>query len=157
MYEWLLFLHVLLAFAVVAAMVVFTYVVVVGRKVDVPSEAVRLFRISRVGEVLVNVGMVGLLLIGIWLAIDSDEYKPWDGWLIAAYVLWAIFAEVGRREGKIFNAARDRARALVTEGNDAPSAELNALLRSPTGLTLQLVAIVIVLLFLVDMVYKPGA
>ena len=156
-YEWLLFLHVLLAFAVVAAIVIYTYLVVVGRSVDLPSEAVRLFGISRVADVLVNVAMAGLLLLGIWLAIDADAYQPWDGWLIAAYVLWALFAELGRRAGKIFNAARDRARELVAAGSDAPSPELNAMLRSPAGLALQLALIALVLALLVDMIFKPGA
>jgi hypothetical protein len=156
-YEWLLFLHVLLAFAAAAAMVIFTYLVVAGRSVDVPSDALRLFRLSRVGEVLVNVAMVGLLILGVWMAIDADEYQPWDGWIIAAYVLWAVFAELGRRSGKVYNAARDHARSLVASGNDAASGELNAMLRSRTGLVLQLGLIAVFLLFLVDMIFKPGA
>jgi uncharacterized membrane protein len=157
LYEWLLFLHVLSAFAVVAAMVLFTYVVVAGRAVDVPSEAVRLFHFSRLGEVLVNVGMVGVLVLGVWLAIDADEYQLWDGWIIAAFVLWAVFAELGRRLQKIYNAARDRARELAAAGDDVASPELNVMLRSGTGLALQVASIAVILGFLVDMIYKPGA
>jgi len=156
-YDWLLFLHVLFAFAVAAAMVIFTYVIVAGRSVQIPSDAVRLFRVSRVGEILVNVGMVGLLILGVWMAIDADRYQPWDGWLIAAYVLWATFAELGRRTGLVYNEARDHARSLVASGNDTASAELHAMLRAPTGLAFQLASIAVFLLFLVDMIFKPGA
>jgi uncharacterized membrane protein len=156
-YDWLLFLHVLAAFSVVAAEVLFTFTVLGARNLDVPSDVARMFRLSRIGEVLVNVGAIGVLIFGIWLAIDVDGYEIWDGWIIAALVLWALFAEVGRREGKIYNVARDRARALLAENRNEPNPELNAILRSQTGLALQLASVVIVLLFLIDMIYKPGA
>jgi uncharacterized membrane protein len=156
-YDWLLFLHLLAAFAVVAAIVIYTFIIAISRGLDVPSDVVRLFRISRVADVLVAVGVVGVLVFGIWLAIERDEYHPWDGWVVAAIVLWVLFGAIGQRAGKVYEAARDRARALVAEGRDAPSAELNAMIRSSTGLALQLTAIVIVIAFLVDMIYKPGA
>ena len=157
MYEWLLFLHVLLAFAAAAAIVIYTYLVVAGRSVDVPSGALRLFRLSRVGDVLVNVAMLGLLVLGVWMAIAADEYHPWDGWIIGAYVLWAVFAELGRRSQKVYDAARDHARSLAARGDDAQSSELNAMLRAPAGLALQLALIVVLVLFLADMIFKPGA
>jgi uncharacterized membrane protein len=156
-YDWLLFLHVLAAFSLVAAEVLFSVIILGSRNLEVPSDVARIFRLSRFGEVLVNAGAIGVLVFGIWLAVDVDEYQIWDGWIIAALVLWALFAEVGRRVGKIYNAARDRARALVAENRNEPSAELNAILRSQTGLVLQAASVVIVLLFLIDMVYKPGA
>jgi uncharacterized membrane protein len=156
-YDWLLFLHVLAAFSLVAAQVLFSVIILGSRNLDVPSDVARIFRLSRFGEVLVNAGAIGVLVFGIWLAVDVDEYQIWDGWIIAALVLWALFAEVGRRIGKIYNAARDRARALVAENRNEPSAELNAILRSQTGLVLQAASVVIVLLFLIDMIYKPGA
>jgi uncharacterized membrane protein len=156
-YDWLLFLHVLAAFSVVAAEVLFTFIVLGSRNLDIPSDVARIFRLSRVGEVLVNAGAIGVLVFGIWLAIDVDEYQIWDGWIIAALVLWALFAEAGRRLGKVYNVARDRARALVAENRNEPSPELKAILRSQRGLVLQAASVVIVLLFLVDMIYKPGA
>lgn len=156
-YDWLLFLHLLAAFSVVAAEVLFSFMVLGSRNLDVPSDVARIFRLSRFGEVLVNAGAIGVLVFGIWLAIDVDEYQIWDGWIIAALVLWALFAEVGRRLGKIYNVARDRARALVAENRNEPSPELNAILRSQTGLVLHAASVVIVLLFFVDMIYKPGA
>jgi uncharacterized membrane protein len=156
-YDWLLFLHVLAAFSLVAAEVLFTFLIVGGRNLSVPSDLVRLFRLSRVGDVLMNIGGIGVLVSGIWLAIDVDGYKLWDGWVLAALVLWVVFAEVGRRVGKVYYAARDRARVLLAENRNEPSPELSAIMRSQTGLVLQAVSIVIVVLFLIDMIYKPGA
>lgn len=157
LYDWLLSLHLFAAFSVVAAEVLFTFMILGSRNLDVPSDVARIFRLSRLGDVLVNAGAIGVLVFGIWLAIDVDGYEIWDGWIIAALVLWALFAEVGRRLGKIYNVARDRARALVAENRNEPSPELNAILRSQTGLVLHAASVVIVLLFFVDMIYKPGA
>jgi uncharacterized membrane protein len=155
LYDWLLALHVLAAFAWVAALVVYTVVIVAGRGLTVPSDVVRMFRVSRVGDALIAIGMLGTIVFGIWLAID--EYEIWDGWIIAALVLWLAAAAVGGRVGAVYNGARDRAMALLDEGRDAPSPELNAMLRSQRGLVLLVLMILIVLALLVIMIYKPGA
>jgi len=156
-YDWLLFLHVLTAFALVTAIVVYTVIVLAGRRLDVPSDIARMFRLSRVADVLLAVGSIGVLVLGIWLAIQVDDYQVWDGWIIAAIVLWLVFAEIGRRTGKHYDAARKRARTLVAESRNAPDAELNGMMRSSTGLALQLASAALVLVMLVDMIYKPGA
>jgi len=156
-YDWLLFLHVLSAFAVVAGVVLFSVVIAAGWSRDVPSDVVRLFRISRVGDALTGHGMGGVLIFGIWLAIDVDAYQVWDGWIIAAFVLWILAGAVGSREGKIYNAARDRARELAHAGTDSPSPELRALVQDRRALWLHVGTVLIVLLFLIDMIFKPGA
>jgi uncharacterized membrane protein len=156
-YDWILFLHVLSAFALVAAVVVYSFLIAGSRNVSVPSDAVRVFRVSRMAGVLSGIGSVGVLVFGIWLAIDGDGYELWDGWILAALVLWVVFGAVGNRTEKAYNVARDRARALAAEGRDEPSPELNAVIRTPTGLTLHLVSVGLILLFLVDMIFKPGA
>jgi uncharacterized membrane protein len=156
-YDWLLFLHVLSAFAVVAGMVIFSVAIATGWNRDRPAEVVQLFRVSRIGDPLIGIGMGGVLVFGIWLAIDIDGYELWDGWIIAAFVLWLLLGAIGSREGKVYNAARDRARELERSGGDSPSPELRSLLRSRRGLWLHLASVVIVLLFLLDMIFKPGA
>ncbi len=75
-----------------------------------------------------------MLVFGIWLAIDVDGYEVWDGWVIAALVLWFVMGALGSRTGKIYNAARDRALALARDGDNAPNAELRALLQDRRGL-----------------------
>jgi uncharacterized membrane protein len=156
-FDWLLFLHVFSAFALVASLTLYTVLIVSLWGRDVPSEAVRLFRLQRVGDVLVGVGSIGVLVFGIWLAIDAEAYHPWDGWIIAALVLWAVMGALGSRTGKVYNAARDRAKALAREGSDVPSPELRTLLQDRRGLWFHVAGIVTVLLLLIDMIFKPGA
>jgi hypothetical protein len=155
LYDWLLSLHVLSAFAWVAALVVYSVVIAAGWGLSLPSDVVRMFRITRVGDALIAVGMIGTIVFGIWLAID--EYEIWDGWIIAALVLWLLSAAVGGRVGKVYNGARDRANALLAEGRDAPSPELSAMIRSQRGLVLHVVMVLLVVAVLVIMIYKPGA
>jgi uncharacterized membrane protein len=157
LYDWLLFLHVTSAFALVAALVLYSVLIVSVWRRDVPSEVLRLFRVSKVGDVLAGVGSMGVLIFGIWLAIEVDGYAIWDGWIIAALVLWAVMGALGSRTGKVYNAARDRARALVREGSDAPSPELRALVQNRQGLWSHTATVVVVLALLVDMIFKPGA
>lgn len=157
LYDWLLALHVLSAFAWVAALVLYTVIIVTGWRLSVPGDVVRVFRISRVGDALIAVGMIGTIVFGIWLALDVEAYEIWDGWIIAALVLWLVAGAVGGQVGKVYNGARDRAKALVDEGRDAPSPELSAMLRSQRGLVLHVLMIAAVLVLLIVMIYKPGA
>jgi uncharacterized membrane protein len=157
LYDWLLFLHVLAAFSLGAATILLTFVILSARRLERPSEITRLFRFSRAGDVMFGVGAIGTIVLGIWLAIDVDEYRLWDGWMIAALVLWAVLMAVAGRSARFYYVARDRARQLLAEGRDVPSPELATALRSPTGLALQTATLVLVLLLLVDMIYKPGA
>ena len=156
-YDWLLFLHVFSAFALVAALTLYTVLIVSVWNKDVPGDVARLFSLQRVGDVLVGVGSIGVLVFGIWLAIDVKGYELWDGWIIAALVLWLVMGALGSRTGKIYNAVRDRARVLVREGDNAPSAELRALVQNRQALWLHVAGIVTVLVLLLDMIWKPGA
>ena len=115
MIDFVLFLHVLAAF-MLAATVVMSGAVVLGAAV--PERTVRL------SNLLWDIGGGGTLIFGVWLALD--EYSLLDAWILAALVLWAIAAELGRR-------ARDELR---------PWHWLRA---------------IVVVLLLVDMVWKPGA
>jgi uncharacterized membrane protein len=156
-YDWLLALHVLAAFSLVAALVLYTVVIVFSRDLAVPSDVARMFRVSRTGDAAIAVGSIGTLVFGVWLAIDSDDYQVWDGWVIAALVLWALSMGTGSRTGAVYNAVRDRARALVAEGRDAPDSELSAMLRSTRGPAFHAANVVLILALLVVMIYKPGA
>ena len=155
LYDWLLALHVLSAFAWIAALVVFSVVVVAGRRLSVPSDVVRMFRVTRVGDVLIAVGLTGTVVFGIWLALD--EYEIWDGWVIAALILWVVAAAFGGRVGKVYNGARDRAQAMLDEGRDESSPELNAMVRSQRGAVFHTLFVLVTLAILVVMIYKPGA
>ncbi|MDQ3742178.1 MAG: hypothetical protein M3389_14650 [Actinomycetota bacterium] len=88
MIELVLFLHVLAAFMLMAT-VVLSGAVVLGAAA--PERTVRL------ANVLWDVGGIGTLVFGVWLALDLDAYSLLDGWILAALVLWAAATELGRR------------------------------------------------------------
>ncbi len=43
-----------------------------------------------VGNAAVGLGAGGTIMFGIWLALSFGGYDLWDGWIIAAIVLWVI-------------------------------------------------------------------
>ena len=111
--DWLLALHLLSAFALVGAIVLFTVVVVVVRRTDSPEQVVSAGRLLPVGNVVVVVGSLSVIIFGVWLAISLDGVKVWDAWVLAAIVLWAITSEAGRRSDPEFAPAIERANELV--------------------------------------------
>ena len=157
-YDWLLFFHIAAAFALVAALTTFWTVAVAARGVERPVDSVRYFRITKPANILVIVGTIGTLLLGIWLAIDADAYQVWDGWVIAAIVLWAISAGTGQRGGQTYAEAEKLAKRLVSEGRaEERSEELVRMLRDRRAMILNIVSTVAILLIAIDMIYKPGA
>jgi hypothetical protein len=42
-----------------------------------------------------DVGGLGTLILGVWLALYLDQYEIWDGWIIGAIVLWAVATGLG--------------------------------------------------------------
>jgi hypothetical protein len=113
--------------------------------------------VVRVGNTAVGIGMGGAIVFGLWLAFSVGGYDVWDGWIIAALVLWVISAPLGQRTGAAYMQGTNKARELREAGQSGASAELLALNRTSTGLVLQLLWSVVVLLILIDMIWKPGA
>jgi uncharacterized membrane protein len=155
--DWALALHVLSAFAYVAGLVLFWILVVAVRRVDTPDETLRMEPIVKVGNIAVGIGVVGTIVIGIYLAFAVDGYAIWDAWIIAALVLWAVAGALGQRTGVAYTQGMDRAKELAASGKTAPDQRLLALNRTQTGLTLQSLASLAILLLLLDMIFKPGA
>ena len=155
--SWLLALHLLFAAALVGAVTIFWILVLAVRNADRPSQVLALAPLMRIGGISVIAGSLGSVVFGVWLAITLDAYHPWDGWVIAAIVLWAIASETGRRTDPEYGRAFTRARELVAAGQTGPSAELAALCRPRTGMLLHLISSAAVLLILLDMIWKPGA
>lgn len=157
-YDWLLFLHVASAFAMIGAFVTYWVIAVAGRAVERPVDSIRYFRVARPADILIIAGTIGTLVFGVWLAIDANEYELWDGWILAALGLWVISTATGIVGGRPYEAAKKLAAQLEGEGRGGePSAELRALLKDRTGMWLNVVSTVAALLILVDMIYKPGA
>jgi hypothetical protein len=155
--QWALALHVLSAFAYVAGLVVFWVLIVAVRRMDTPDETLRMEPIVKVGQVAVGIGATGTIVIGIYLAFAVGNYAIWDGWIIAALVLWAISAELGRRTGAAYLEGMNKAKELDAAGEKGPNEGLLALNRTQAGVWLHTLTSLAVLLILLDMIFKPGA
>jgi hypothetical protein len=155
--DWILAVHVLSAFAYVAGVILFWILIVAVRGTDSPDGTIRMEPIVKVGNAAVGVGVGGTIVLGIWLAFSVGGYDIWDGWIIAALVLWALSAETGRRTGAEYTAGMKKAEELQAAGQTGPSAELLAVNRTQAGLVLHALSTLLVLLILIDMIWKPGA
>jgi hypothetical protein len=103
-YEWLLFLHLIGAFAAVGSVVVFSVLMLGGDRVAG-------VQLTFLGRRLWDVGGLLTLVFGVWLALD--DYSIVDGWILTALVLWAIAAATGIRVGMAYEAGTaERARPL---------------------------------------------
>jgi hypothetical protein len=103
-YEWLLFLHLIGAFAALGSVVVFSALLLGGDRVAGPQ-------LTFLGRRLWDVGGMLTLVFGVWLALD--DYSIVDGWILAALVLWAIAGATGIRIGMVFdNGTTERVRPL---------------------------------------------
>src|SRR3954453_19835918 len=132
MYHALLFFHVLTAFLLGAAVVMFSSFVL-GGPINRPSKLA--------AEILWGVGGVGTLVFGIWLALNRPEYEIYDGWIIAAVVLWVLANGAGAQVS----------RAIKPGGDESPAAIDRRVKFS------HWMRVLWVVLLLIDMVWKPGA
>ena len=148
--DWILSLHVLSAFAYVAGIVMFWILIVAVRRTDQPSATIQMEPVVKVGNVAVGAGAVGTIVLGIWLAISLDAYQVWDGWVIAAIVLWAFSIATGQRTGVAYMRGMTKAQELQTAGQTDPSAELLALNRASNGVLLHFATTVAAVLILID-------
>jgi hypothetical protein len=153
----MLALHVLSAFAYVAGMILFWVLVVAVRQTDTPEGTIRMEPVVKVGNAAVGIGAGGTILLGIWLAFSVGGYDIWDGWIIAALVLWVVAAAIGRRTGAEYTKGMTKAQELQAAGQTGPNAELLALNRTSNGVVLHFLASLVVLLIILDMIWKPGA
>jgi hypothetical protein len=72
-------------------------------------------------------------------------------------VLWVAAAAVGQRTGEAYLEGMNKAKELAAAGQHGPSTELLAVNRTQRGLQLHALFSLIVLLILIDMIWKPGA
>jgi uncharacterized membrane protein len=155
--DWMLALHVLSAFAWVAGMILFWVLIVAVRRTDTAEGTIRMEPIVKVGNASIGTGMGGTIALGLWLAFSVGGYDVWDGWIITAILLWVISAPLGQRTGAAYLQGMNKARELQKDGQAGPNAELLALNRRSSGVILHFLASIVVLLILIDMIWKPGA
>jgi uncharacterized membrane protein len=154
--SWLLALHLLAAAALIAALVLYTAIMIANWGGDRPQRAAAYFRLAAIGGPLVGAGAGLALLFGIALAIDLDAYDPWDVWILVSIVLWVIGAATGSRVGTHYTAAQELVERLAAAG-DEPSSELAAQLSDRRIRTLHVVTLVAFTAVFVLMIFKPGA
>ena len=154
-YEWLLFLHMTGAFLFLGAAVVAVVLNVAALRRNRPSEIALLLRLIAQTTVGFIVGLLLLLVFGLWLVHDAG-YGYGDGWIVAALVLFVLSNVFGAVGGERAKPARKLAERLAAEG-DQPSAELKARLRDPIALLLDYGAALLGFAVLVLMIWKPGA
>lgn len=154
--DWILALHLLAAFALGAAIVGFWVVIIGARSAERPSATAGMLRLSPPFAAATAIGAIGTVVFGVWLAVSVDGYEVWDGWVIAAIVLWAVGGATGGRAGREFAAIGVRARELA-EAGDAPGADLRSSPHFPRAMGLHAVSTAAFLVILVLMIWKPGA
>jgi uncharacterized membrane protein len=155
--EWMLAFHVLAAFSLVAGSTLFWVLVVAVRRIDTPDDTLRLAPVAKVGNATIGIGMGGTIIFGIYLAFALDGYAIWDGWIIAALVLWVVGATLGKQVGEAFMQGPRKALELKQAGETGPNAELLALNRTSRGVQLHALTTIVLLLIIIDMIWKPGA
>jgi hypothetical protein len=155
--DWVLALHVLSAFALVAGVVLFWVLIVAVRRTDTPDGTLSIGPFTKVAGAAIGVGMGGTIIFGIWLAFSVGGYDIWDGWIVAALVLWFVAGGLGRRADTAYAPSVKRAEELRADGQSGPNEELGALNRNSGGVVVQALISIIVLLILADMIWKPGA
>jgi hypothetical protein len=134
MYDFLLFVHVLSAFFLLAMVVMYS-----GFAAGWPAPKAGV----TLAQALDGIGGAGTLIFGVWLAIYVDGYEIWSGWIIAALILWALAAETGRRA---------HAGLFGAEGGPDGVATLNS-----DAIRWHLIRTGLIVLLLADMIWKPGA
>lgn len=130
MYDWLLFLHLLAAFLLAVTVVMYSAVAL---------GATASGRMLFVADRCWDVGGLGTLVLGIWLALHLDEYGFFDGWIIWAIVLWVVATGLGE---SVRRRLADVATSTVTPG---------------AVRTMHWLRTVAIVGLLVLMIWKPGA
>ena len=125
MYDWLLFLHLLAAFLLAVTVVTYTAVAL-----GATPGGRTLFVADRCWDV----GGLGTLVLGIWLALYLDQYDFFDGWILLALALWFVATGLGQ---------------TVQRGIGGDNASAVA--------AMHWIRTIVVIALLVTMVWKPGA
>jgi hypothetical protein len=131
MTDTLLFLHLLSAAALVAAVVAFS-AAVLGARLE--SGVVQSF----LG--LWRIGLLGVIVFGLALAIDIDDYHPWDAWVLIAIALWLGAGAMGERAPTALKEAGGGGATIPTDAVRA-----------------HWIGVALVVLLLADMIWKPWA
>jgi uncharacterized membrane protein len=129
MYDWLLFLHLVAAFLLAITVVMYS---AVALGAGAPGRT--LFVADRCWDV----GGLGTLIFGIWLALNLDQYDFFDFWILLALALWFVATGLGQMVQRRINS---------DDGRDDASAVA----------AMHWIRTIVVIALLVTMIWKPGA
>jgi uncharacterized membrane protein len=156
-YDWLLFLHVTGAFLLIGGSVMAAILLFSALRRERPSEVALILGLTRFAVPLIGAGSLLTIVFGLWLVSAAGyDYSYGSFWVIAALVLWVLANGTGKAGGDRAEATRKLAKQLADQG-DSPSPELRARLHDRTMLALNYGSGLLVLLILIDMIWKPGA
>ena len=85
--DWLLLFHLLAAFLLAVTIVMYSAVAL-----GAAAPGRTLFVADRCWDV----GGLGTLIFGIWLALKLDQYGFFDGWILGALALWLVATGLGQ-------------------------------------------------------------
>jgi hypothetical protein len=123
--DTLLFLHLIAAFLLAVTIVMYS-AVALGATTD--------RRVLFVADRCWDVGGLGTLIFGIWLALNLDQYDFFDFWILLALALWLVATGLGQTVQRRIGG--DDARAVAA---------------------MHWIRTIVVIALLVTMVWKPGA
>ena len=123
--DWLLFFHLFAAFLLAITIVMYSAVAL--RATSSP-------RMLFVADRCWDVGGLGTLIFGIWLALNLPQYDFFDGWILLALLLWLVATGLGQSVQRRIG------------GDDIRSV-----------IALHWIRTIVVIGLLVTMLWKPGA
>jgi len=123
--DWLLFFHLFAAFLLAITIVMYSAVAL--RATSSP-------RMLFVADRCWDVGGLGTLIFGIWLALNLPQYDFFDGWILLALLLWLVATGLGQSVQRRIG------------GDDIRSV-----------IALHWIRTIVVIGLLVTMIWKPGA
>jgi uncharacterized membrane protein len=124
-----------------------------ARRRSRPSEIGLLLGVTRTAALLVMGGAAVVLLAGLWLAGDGDQWG--EPWLLVSLALFVVSLALGALGGRRPKDAR-RLAAQLAEGRDEPTPELRRLLDDPSSRLANYGSTALVVVILVLMVWQPG-
>lgn len=152
-YDLALVLHLLGALLFVAGIVLAGVGFETARRRERPSEIALLLATTRIGVLLVALGVVLLAAFGLWM-VHLGHWGYGSGWVDASIALFVAALALGGLGGQRPKQARRLASELAAR--QAPvSDELRALLDDPVSLIANYVSLALIVAIVVIMVFKP--
>ena len=154
--EVLVFFHILGAFLICGgAGVGIAAGIAMGRTTSVRAIALLSNTAHRAAFVVTLPGSLLVLLTGSWLIADYRFFRMEQFWLWSSYVLWVVSALLDNGVlGPHLSRLHKTASSLEHEGT-ADSAELQALANSPQAAVTGMALLLILVVFLGLMVFRP--